>query len=101
MLPLPLAVPGPSVTLNPDPTQLPGASVLEHLADGIGGWALIAAVLGVVVGAVMWAFGHYSQNCPGGLADLHVWPVQGPRPALIPFALSRSISANLTEVRTR
>jgi MFS family permease len=59
---LPLALPGPSVTLDPDPTQLPGANVLEHLADGIGGWALIAAVLGIVIGAVMWAFGHYSQN---------------------------------------
>jgi MFS family permease len=55
-----LAAAGP--TLNPDPTQLPGATVLKNLADGIGGWALIAAMLGIVVGAVMWAFGHYSQN---------------------------------------
>ena len=50
-----LAAAGP--TLNPDPTQLPGATVLRNLADGIGGWALIAAMLGIVVGAVMWAFG--------------------------------------------
>jgi MFS family permease len=28
----------------------------------VEGWALIAAVVGVVVGAIMWAFGHYSQN---------------------------------------
>jgi MFS family permease len=51
-----------SVTLNPDPTQLPGANAIQSLANGVGGWALIAAVLGLVVGAVMWAFGHYSPN---------------------------------------
>ncbi len=50
------------VTLNPDPTQLPGSSAISQLADGIDGWALIAAVVALVVGAVMWAFGHYSQN---------------------------------------
>jgi MFS family permease len=51
---------GPS--LRPDANQLPGASVLQSLADGIGGWALIAAMLGLVVGAITWAFGHYSHN---------------------------------------
>jgi len=55
-----LALPG--VTLNPDPSQLPGSNVLTQLSNGIGGWALVAAMVGVVVGAVMWAFGHYSQN---------------------------------------
>jgi MFS family permease len=55
--------PGPGApTLNPDPGGLPGAATLQRLADGIGGWALIAAMLGIVVGAVLWAFGHYSQN---------------------------------------
>jgi MFS family permease len=47
---------------NPDPNQLPGFSVLQKLTDGIEGWALIAALVGVVVGAILWAFGHYSQN---------------------------------------
>lgn len=49
-------------TLKPDSSQLPGATLIQSLANGIGGWALIAAMLGVVVGAVMWAFGHYSHN---------------------------------------
>ena len=62
MLALPMASTDPLVTLVPDPTQLPGDQVLRHLADGIGGWALIAAMIGVVVGAIIWAFGHYSQN---------------------------------------
>lgn len=51
-----------SVNLKPDATQIPGSNVLQQLANGIGGWALIAAMVGVVVGAIMWAFGHYSQN---------------------------------------
>jgi hypothetical protein len=42
-------------TLNPDAGGLPGAATLQRLADGIGGWALIAAMLGIVVGAVLWA----------------------------------------------
>lgn len=50
------------VTMTPNPDNLPGANVLTHLTDGLGGWALIAAMAGVVIGAVMWAFGHYSQN---------------------------------------
>jgi MFS family permease len=50
------------VQLQPDASQLPGSGILQQLANGIGGWALIAAMLGIVVGAVMWAFGHYSQN---------------------------------------
>jgi hypothetical protein len=54
----PAAVP----PMNPDPAQLPGATVLTDLNDGLGGWALIAAMAGVVIGAVTWAFGHYSQN---------------------------------------
>lgn len=57
-----LVSPLASVQMNPDPTKLPGANVLNDLTNGLGGWALIAAMVGVVVGAVMWAFGHYSQN---------------------------------------
>jgi MFS family permease len=48
-----------------DPTQtadLPGGQTLAALASGVGHWALLATVLGVVVGAVLWAFGHYSHN---------------------------------------
>lgn len=49
-------------TLQPNAAGLPGAPILQRLANGIGGWALIASMLGIVIGAVMWAFGHYSQN---------------------------------------
>jgi MFS family permease len=52
----------PTVTVAPDPTQLPGWNVLNNLTNGLDAWALIAALVGLVVGAVIWAFGHYSQN---------------------------------------
>jgi type IV secretory pathway VirB2 component (pilin) len=54
--------PGLGFTPTPDPTQLPGFTVLQDLTNGVEGWALIAAVVGVVIGAIIWAFGHYSQN---------------------------------------
>lgn len=53
---------GSGVSLTPSESALPGASVLHGIANGLGAWALIAAMLGIVVGAVVWAFGHYSQN---------------------------------------
>ncbi len=70
-------LPGPvigflDVTMTPDPSNLPGSNVLSHLTDGLGGWALIAAMAGVVIGAVMWAFGHYSQNSSAYRCDLGI-----------------------------
>lgn len=53
---------GTTVNLHPDSTALPGNNVLQSLANGLDSWALIAAAVGVVVGSVMWAFGHYSHN---------------------------------------
>ena len=50
------------VILHPAAGNLPGDSQLQQLTDGIGQWALIAALLGLVIGAAMWALGHYSQN---------------------------------------
>ena len=51
-----------AVNVTPDPQGLPGSAVLSDLANGLDSWALIAAVVGVIIGGVMWAFGHYSQN---------------------------------------
>jgi hypothetical protein len=49
--------PGAGMGFNPSPdaNQLPGFSVLQKLTDGIEGWALIAALVGVVIGAIVWA----------------------------------------------
>jgi MFS family permease len=51
-----------SVTLDPNPNNLPGGSVLQQLTDGLGGWALILALVGLLVGAATWALGSHSQN---------------------------------------
>jgi type IV secretory pathway VirB2 component (pilin) len=57
---------GSSAVGNINPGQgskaLPGSDFLHELASALGSWALIAAVVGIFVGGVMWAFGSYSQN---------------------------------------
>jgi hypothetical protein len=50
------------VSLNPSPNGLPGAAVLQRLANGLAGWALVGALLALVIGAAMWALGSQSQN---------------------------------------
>ncbi len=48
--------------MHPDPTQLPGGSVLQNLMDGLQGWALALALVGLVIGAAAWALGSHGQN---------------------------------------
>jgi MFS family permease len=50
------------VTLDPDPSNLPGGAVLQHLTDGLGGWALILSLVGLLIGAAAWALGAHAQN---------------------------------------
>lgn len=50
------------VTLHPNASSLPGSSTLQHLINGLAGWALILALAGLVIGAVAWALGSHSQN---------------------------------------
>jgi Family of unknown function (DUF6112) len=53
---------GGGVTLTPTLTSLPGGGTLQALVNGLGAWALIAALVGLVVGAAAWALGVHSQN---------------------------------------
>jgi len=50
------------VTLTPSPGSLPGGDVLQSLTNGLGGWALIATLVGLVIGAGLWALGAHAQN---------------------------------------
>lgn len=50
------------VSLNPSMGQLPGGGTLQNLVDGLGAWSLVAALIGLVVGAAAWALGVHSQN---------------------------------------
>jgi type IV secretory pathway VirB2 component (pilin) len=52
-----------NIDVNPaDGSGLPGDGTLSSLASALGHWALLAAIVGVVIGGVMWAFGHFSHN---------------------------------------
>ncbi|MGD0881202.1 MAG: DUF6112 family protein [Acidimicrobiales bacterium] len=83
------------VSMTPDPSQLPGGQVLQKLTDGIGGWALALSLVGLLIGAAMWALGAHSQNYQqsysgrkavlvSGLAALLV----GAGPAIVNFCFS-------------
>src|ERR1700685_311674 len=50
------------VTLPPTLTALPGGGTLQALVNVLGAWALIAALVGLVIGAAAWALGVHSQN---------------------------------------
>jgi hypothetical protein len=50
------------VTLNPSMNALPGGGTLQQLTNGLGAWALIAALAGLLIGAAAWALGVHAQN---------------------------------------
>ncbi|HEY7930866.1 MAG TPA: DUF6112 family protein [Acidimicrobiales bacterium] len=47
---------------SPTTTNLPGSAVLQELANGIAGWALVGACIALVLGAGLWALGSHTQN---------------------------------------
>jgi len=80
------------VTMTPDVGNLPGGDVLQHLTNGLGGWALVGALVALLIGAAAWALGAHSQNYQhsytgrrtvliAGLAALLI----GAAPALVNF----------------
>ena len=84
-----------AVSARPDPSQLPGGQVLQNLTDGVMGWALVLALVALVVSAVAWALGSNSNNYQysvagrrgvviSGLAALLI----GAAPAIINFFFS-------------
>ena len=50
------------VTMTPQISQLPGGPVLQGLMNGLQGWALALALVGLVIGAAAWALGSHGQN---------------------------------------
>lgn len=51
-----------AVSSHPDVTKLPGSGVLQGLVDGAQAWALALALIGVFVGAAVWAVATHSHN---------------------------------------
>jgi hypothetical protein len=52
---------------SPDLSKLPGGGTFHDLVNGIGGFVLVAALLGLVLSAGAWAIGVGSGNI--GLAE--------------------------------
>lgn len=50
------------VHVTPDPTKLPGSAALQTLTDGLGGLALAACAIGILVGVAMWTIGVHAHN---------------------------------------
>jgi hypothetical protein len=59
-MPYPVLLAG--VKLTPDLSALPGGAALQQLVNGLAGWALLAALGALVVGAVAWALGAHAHN---------------------------------------
>jgi Family of unknown function (DUF6112) len=94
LAPLPSVV-AAAISLSPSATALPGSATLQQLADGIGWWALIASLVGLVVGAATWALGAHTNNyqhASGGRRAVLVSGaaalVIGAAPALLNFLFS-------------
>ena len=51
-----------ALTLAPSSSALPGGATLQQITDGIGWWGLVAALLGLIVGAATWALGAHTNN---------------------------------------
>jgi hypothetical protein len=50
------------VNMTPNTGDLPGGDVLQKLMNGLDGWALALALVGLVIGAAAWALGSHGQN---------------------------------------
>ena len=51
-----------AVTAHPDLTKLPGSQVLQGLVDGAQGWGLSLSLIGVFIGAAVWAVATHGHN---------------------------------------
>ena len=65
------------VSLNPSLNSLPGGGTLQQLTNGLGAWALIASLVGLVIGAAAWALGVHGQNFQQSLVGRRAVLVSG------------------------
>ncbi|MDA8102127.1 MAG: DUF6112 family protein [Nitrospiraceae bacterium] len=50
------------VSVSPDMNALPGGAALQSIANGAAAWALVISLLGLLIGAAIWAIGAHSSN---------------------------------------
>jgi len=51
-----------AITLDPSSSALLGSGTLQSLVNGVGWWALLACLAGLVIGAATWALGAHTNN---------------------------------------
>jgi Family of unknown function (DUF6112) len=50
------------VDFTPDFNAIPGAGPFQQVINGIGGFALLLSLVGIVIGGAMWGVGSLSSN---------------------------------------
>ena len=57
-----VAVAAQKVGADPDITALPGGATLQGLVNGVAAFAGLACLVGLLIGAGLWALGSHAQN---------------------------------------
>jgi hypothetical protein len=90
-----------NVTLTPSTTALPGSAALQQLANGVAAWALIGALVALLLGAALWAVGSHTQNMHQSsqgrravLTSLIAAVLIGAAPTLINFFFNTGLSVH-------
>ena len=50
------------VRVNPNPDRLPGGAQIQQILDGLAGWALLAALGGLLISVIVWSMGSFGGN---------------------------------------
>jgi len=89
------------VSLNPSTSDLPGSAALQQLANGIAAWALVGALVALLLGAGLWAVGSHTQNMHQSsqgrravLTSLAAAILIGAAPTLINFFFSAGLKVH-------
>jgi hypothetical protein len=77
------AVLAAQLSLSPDSASLPGGAAIQSLLNGLAWWALLACLVGLVVGAATWALGAHSNNYQGAATGRRAVLVSGAAALLI------------------
>jgi len=51
-----------TVSATPDASGLPGSNILQQIVNGADAWALAITLLGVFIGAAVWAVASHSNS---------------------------------------
>jgi hypothetical protein len=88
-----------NVNLSPSTSALPGSAALQQIANGIAAWALIGALVALLLGAALWAVGSHTQNMHQSsqgrravLTSLAAAILIGAAPTLINFFFNTGLS---------